>query len=143
MNNEIYSEYISFCLQGDINSLKVVNNGLDAISSLKEETWDKVIIGITLEYYNGLEVIGQFREFQHAISQNALSQNSYYNPEFIIVTRIRNEKSKKNAASLGVTNYLNTPVDTTTLLKLITDQSSDFSQSMEVLCMNNLQLIKH
>ncbi|MCI1647063.1 MAG: response regulator [Bacteroides sp.] len=107
LDNNVYAEYISLRLKRKGHEVAIAPNGLVASDLLEKETWDKLIIGIVIEYFSGLEVIERMDEDKRRSMQ------------IIIVTRIRNEKLKRNAYALGVTDFLLLPLDTDALMAKI------------------------
>lgn len=118
IHNQIYSEYLAFRLNKYDHDIILVNNGLAAINALRDNLFDVVVLGITLEFFNGLEVIRLFRE--HQVSDLVqCGEKPHYNPHIVIATRIRNEKTIKNAADMLVTDYLYIPIQTEILINTI------------------------
>lgn len=118
IQNRVYSEYLTCRLSRYNHEITLVHNGLDAINALKENVIDVVVLGMTLEYFNGLEVVKLFREYQ--VSESVLNgEKPLYNPHIVIATRIRNEKTMKNAADMQVKDYLHMPIQTETLINTI------------------------
>ncbi|MEG2492462.1 MAG: hypothetical protein RSA67_07965, partial [Alistipes sp.] len=70
IQNRVYSEYLTCRLSRYNHEITLVHNGLDAINALKENVIDVVVLGMTLEYFNGLEVVKLFREYQ--VSESVL-----------------------------------------------------------------------
>ena len=107
LDNNIYAEYISLKLKEKGYKVTVVPDGLAASQVLEKEVWDKLIIGIAINFFGGLEVIEQ------------IDKERKKNMQIIVITQIRNEKVKKNAYALGVTDFLFLPLDTEILMDKI------------------------
>ena len=107
LDNSIYAEYISLKLKKKGYGVTVVPDGLVASELLEKEVWDKLIIGIAINFFSGLEVVEQ------------IDKERKKNMQIIVITHIRNEKVKKNAYALGVTDFLLLPLDTEILMDKI------------------------
>lgn len=112
MQNTIYAEYIAKHLLHRNHQVTVCADGKEALEALGNQAWQLVILGITLDYYNGFEVIDRFNKMDEAAS---------YSPHIMIISMTKNPKTVKIAEQLGVCNYLQLPVDTKFLLQKITE----------------------
>ena len=116
LNSKTYSEYLSFRFKKMGDYALVVSDGLSALDALESEPWDVVFIAVALDYFNGLEVIERYYHFVETLAGDKEKHADFMKTRFIIVTRLRNEKVRKNALALGVSDYFQLPLKTSLLI---------------------------
>ncbi len=92
----------------DIDIIWIANNGKEAISSLKKENPDVLILDNIMPYIDGFEVLEQIPDLD-------LPKR----PKIIILTAMGHETLTKRAISLGADYYIVKPFDMNILLKRI------------------------
>lgn len=117
MRNRVYSDYLSYRLTREGHEVRITDNGLCALNEMKATPWDLVLIGILIEYYNGLEVIAAYRAFCDTLPQEEKAR--YTATRMMVVTRVRSEQAQKNARNLGVSDYYTLPLKTSLLMTKI------------------------
>ncbi|MDD2953907.1 MAG: YaiO family outer membrane beta-barrel protein [Parabacteroides sp.] len=106
MRNKVYSEYLAYKLEREGHEVHIENDGLSALEAMRGVRWELVLIGILLQYYNGLEILAEYR--RHGGDARV-----------IIITHVRNEQARRSAAKLGVSDFFALPIDTSLLMRKI------------------------
>lgn len=117
MRNRPYAEYLSYKLKNEGNIVQIADDGLSALKLMKGQYWDIVLIGILLEYYSGLEVIAEYRKYCKTLSED--EKEAHAKIKIMIITRVRSEQARKSARSLGISEYMELPLNTSILMKKI------------------------
>lgn len=116
LRNHIYADYIGYNLRLLGHEVIVVEGGSDIISLLFNQNWDVVIVGILVNYYNGLEILEKYQEYYH---ERLKKQSDFVRAKIFIASSFYDKISMQKAMSLGAADYFVMPQDTDEFLNNI------------------------
>ena len=116
LRNHIYADYIGYNLRLLGHEVIVVEGGSDIISLLFNQNWDIVIVGILVNYYNGLEILEKYQEYYH---ERLKKQSDFVRAKIFIASSFYDKISMQQAMSLGAADYFVMPQDTDEFLNNI------------------------
>lgn len=121
--NHVYADYIGYCLRTSGHEVTVVDGGMDIVHLLFTQEWDIAMIGIHVNYYNGLEILDKYRKYYHEIQMKApgkvLPKTQIY-----IASGFYDRGSMQQAKDLGAADYFVVPQDTDDFLNRILKKDS-------------------
>lgn len=116
LRNRVYANYIGYNLRLLGHEVMVVEGGSDIINLLFNQNWDVVIVGILVNYYNGLEILQKYQEYYH---ERLKKQNDFVRAKIFIASSFYDKISMQQAMSLGAADYFVVPQDTEEFLNNI------------------------
>ena len=116
LRNHIYADYVGYNLRLLGHEVIVVEGGSDIISLLFNQNWDIVIVGILVNYYNGLEILEKYQEYYH---ERLKKQSDFIRAKIFIASSFYDKISMQQAMSLGAADYFVMPQDTDEFLNNI------------------------
>lgn len=116
LRNHVYADYLAYNLRLLGHDVIVVVAGSDIINLLFKQKWDVVIIGILVNYYNGLEILEKYQKYYQERGEN---QSDFARAKIYIASSFYDKISREQAMSLGAADYFVMPQDTDELLNNI------------------------
>ncbi len=123
LRNQVYADYIGYCLRMQGQDVKVVAGGMDIVHLLFSQNWDIAIIGIHVSYYNGLEILDKYRKYCHEMVKEAQGEVPV-KTKIYIVSGFYDRVSLQQAKNLGAADCFVVPQDTDTFLNQVLKKES-------------------
>lgn len=96
-------ELMKDALIGDDYTIEEVNNGIDALSAVKNNEPDMILLDVNMPGMSGFEVCSEIRR-----------QFSTERISVVMVTGLEDSESIEQAYALGATAFINKPINSTT-----------------------------
>lgn len=116
LRNNVYADYIGYNLRLLGHDVMVVEGGSDILDMLFRQNWDVVIVGILVNYYNGLEILDKYQKYCH---ERLKVEDDFVRAKIFIASSFFDKISMQQAMSLGAADYFVMPQDTDELLNNI------------------------
>ncbi|OPY57665.1 MAG: Stage 0 sporulation protein A [Pelotomaculum sp. PtaU1.Bin035] len=117
-DNKEYCELLKefFSQQEDFKSIRIANNGLQAIEMIREDKPDVVVLDIIMPYLDGIGVLENLAEFDHR-------------PKIIMLTAFGQESITQRAVHLGADYFILKPFDFNLLVDRIRQIPGEISST--------------
>ena len=116
LRNHVYADFIAYNLRLLGHDVKVVKDGLEIVNTLFAQKWDGAIIGIHVDYYNGLEILDKYQQY---CLEKQKKQEDFVKAKIIIGSSFYDKLSLEQTMNLGAIDYFVVPMNTNDLLNKI------------------------
>lgn len=115
LRNRVYADYIGYHMTKVANEVKVVDKSQEVIPLLLNQHWDIAIIGISVGYYNSLEILDLYNKHYEEYAKMSEKEIPKKTRIYILST-VQDKKCMTNAMLLGAAGYFKVPQNTNEFL---------------------------
>lgn len=115
LHNRVYADYIGYRLKRQGHEVRMVNKKIEIIPLLLHQYWDIAIIGISVGYYNGLEILDLYNRHYDEYARKSEKEIPKKTKIYILST-IQDKRCMTNAKLLGAAGYFRVPQNTNVFL---------------------------